>query len=188
MHTFKRRWQAEHAAEDAASAKTARGDAQPLPIPRPHIYVIAGFESFDVSPRMDKIATDVLPSLKHNEKMKAGSLRVGLNGMVARQASIQTGVVRINGLHVQPCLELAAYLRDPHNRSPEGYLLLAGKAFPGYDAYDRVHGQFNPNLQARQTVKFHTKADVKFALQHSRPLLEIFLILLRCLGVDLEHA
>ena len=136
IHTLKRRWQKELEADDAACAKKACGDVQPLPIPIAHIHVKAGFESFDLSPRMDKIAKDVLPSLIHNEKFQA--LRVGLGGMMARQASIQSGVVCINGLHVQTCLELAAYLRDPNNRSPEGYLLLAGKVFPGYDAYDRV--------------------------------------------------
>ena len=37
---------------------------------------------------MNKIAKDVLPSLKHNEKIKA--LRVGLSGMVDSKASIHS--------------------------------------------------------------------------------------------------
>ena len=187
MHSLKRRWQEELAANDASSAKTASDDAQPLPLTSSHTQVKAGFESFDLSPRLDKMAKDVLPSLRYNKQMKAGVLAVGLDGLVAKRASMQTGLVAFSGLQVQACQELAAYLRHPENRSPEGYLILGGRNFPGYALYDRVHGKFNPGVQAKQTAKFHSKADVTFVLQHSKPLLKIFLLLLSALGVDLKE-
>lgn len=48
--------------------------------------------------------------------------------------------------------------------------MINGKAFPGYDSYSRVHGQFNPLLQAMQTTKIHGRADVQYAVSGLMPL------------------
>ena len=62
-----------------------------------------GFENFDLAPREEQLAIDVRPSLKHNEKIKEGALDVGLTGYAPRRASMGTGVLTVNSLHVPAC-------------------------------------------------------------------------------------
>ena len=145
-----------------------------------------GFEDFDLAPRKEQLAIDVRPSLKHNEKIKAGALEVGLRGCAPRRASMGTGVVAVNSLHVSACLQLAAFLSDPKNRSPEGYLMINHKSFPGYDQYNRVHGKFHPSLQAVQTTQLQGKESVAFALTRLRPLSELFVMVLQELHVPVQ--
>ena len=97
-----------------------------------------------------------------------------------------TGVVAVNSLHVSACLQLAAFLSDPKNRSPEGYLMINHKPFPGYDQYNRVHGKFHPSLQAVQTTQLQGKESVAFALTRLRPLSELFVMVLQELRVPVQ--
>ena len=97
-----------------------------------------------------------------------------------------TGVGAVNSLHVSACLQLAAFLSDPKNRSPEGYLMINHKPFPGYDQYNRVHGKFHPSLQAVQTTQLQGKESVAFALTRLRPLSELFVMVLQELHVPVQ--
>jgi len=145
-----------------------------------------GFEDFDLAPREEQLAIDVRPSLKHNEKIKEGMLDVGLSGYALRRASMGTGVIAVNSLHVPACHKLAAFLSDPKNRSPEGYLMIKEKPFPGYNQYNRVHGMFNPMLQAAQTTQLQGKESIVFGLTQLRPLGEMFLMVLQELRVPVH--
>ena len=134
-----------------------------------------GFECFDLSPRMERLADDLRQSMKHNQAIKEGKLRLGLSGCRPFRPSILTGLVTFKNLEVPACKQLAAFMCDPANRSPEGYLVINGKPFPGYNTYDRVHGEFNPALQAMQTTKIHGRADVQYAASALKPLLVLLL-------------
>ena len=98
-----------------------------------------------------------------------------------------TGVIAVNSLHVSACQQLAAFLSDPKNRSPEGYLMIKQKPFPGYDQYNRVHGTFHPMLQAIQTTQLQGKESITFGLAHLRPLREMFLMVLQELRVPVHR-
>ena len=145
-----------------------------------------GFEDFDLAPRKEQLAIDVRPSLKHNEKIKEGALDVGLTGYAPRRASMGTGVITVKSLHVPACHKLAAFLSDPKNRSPEGYLMIKQKPFPGYDQYNRVHGMFDSMLQAVQTTQVQGKESIAFALTGLPPLGELFVMVLQQLRVPVH--
>ena len=146
-----------------------------------------GFENFDLAPREEQLAKDVRQSLKHNEKIKAGALELGLKGYAPRRASMSTGLVALNSLHAAACHELAGFLRDPKNRNPDGHLMIKQKAFPGYSGYNRVHGKFSPWVQAMQTTKFQSKDSIIFALTRLQPLGELFLVVLQELHVPVRE-
>ena len=97
-----------------------------------------------------------------------------------------TGVITVKSLHVPACHKLAAFLSDPKNRSPEGYLMIKQKPFPGYDQYNRVHGIFHPMLQAVQTTQVQGKESIAFALTGLPPLGELFVMVLQELRVPVH--
>ena len=143
-----------------------------------------GFEDFDLAPRLDMLDVDVAKLLKHNQAIKTGMLRVGVKGSTPRKMmNPATGLLEANVKDPDLCHRLAAFLQDKANRSPEGYLVINGRPFPGYDMYSRVHGKFNPSLQMVHTTRFHGKNEVAFVLGHLFGLKHILLGILHGLGV-----
>ena len=57
-----------------------------------------GFECFDLSPRVERLADDLRQSMKHNQAIKEGILRLDLSGCRPFRPSILTGLVTFKNL------------------------------------------------------------------------------------------
>ena len=69
--------------------------------------------------------------------------------------SHDTGVVDFT-VETNCCKRLLSYLEHPDNKSDNGWLLLAGREFPGYAQYPYVHSPLGQIATVQEVCANHT--------------------------------